>query len=536
MNIADYIVVGSGCSGAMAAQTLVESGAHVLMIDVGTTASQAVKSIPDDTYVGLRQNDPDQYKYFIGEKGEGIGWGELSKGAQVTPPRQYMTRDIDTLIPMVSDTFKPLESLGYGGLGIGWGLQCWEYSDADLTRTGLDTRTIRKSYETVAGRIGISATRDDAAQYTIGELNTFQPSATADRNHQYIQDIYTKKRDSFQKQGYYVGRTPLALITQDTNDRLGYKYRDMDFYSDQDRSAWRPPITVDALKKLPNFTYLSGLLVLSFIEENEVTVVHCRDISSNQNTVFRCKKLLLGSGALGTARIVLRSLGDSSTKLSILSNPHSYIPCIQPKMLGKGVESKKLGLGQLSYFIDHKGTDDGLSVASSYSYQSLMSLRIVTQMPLNFGDARLISQYILPSIVITIVQHPDSIAASKHVSLASDPTTKTGDALHVKYVATESDIHTRTTRELEYTRLLRKLHTFPLKRVDPGHGSGIHYAGTLPYDNTGKAFTLAPSGRLNGTRNVYVIDSSGFKYLPAKGLTFTLMANAHAVTKGILHG
>jgi hypothetical protein len=34
---------------------------------------------------------------------------------------------------------------------------------------------------------------------------------------------------------------------------------------------------------------------------------------------------------------------------------------------------------------------------------------------------------------------------------------------------------------------------------------------------------------LGGTKNVFVADGSGFKYLPAKGLTLTLMANAHLV-------
>ena len=81
---------------------------------------------------------------------------------------------------------------------------------------------------------------------------------------------------------------------------------------------------------------------------------------------------------------------------------------------------------------------------------------------------------------------------------------------------------------------MRRLGVHALKRINPGFGASVHYAGTLPFSTEEKPFTLAPNGRLHGTRNVYVADSSGFTRLPAKGLTFTLLANAHLVAESIL--
>jgi choline dehydrogenase-like flavoprotein len=45
--------------------------------------------------------------------------------------------------------------------------------------------------------------------------------------------------------------------------------------------------------------------------------------------------------------------------------------------------------------------------------------------------------------------------------------------------------------------------------------------------------TTEPSGRLRGTRRVYVVDGSVFPALPSKGLTFTMMANANRIACGI---
>jgi len=533
-DIHDYIVVGSGCSGAIAAQTLVEAGVDVTMVDVGVTNTDDSKRPLSREFIDTRKNDPNQYKYFIGSRGQGISWGEISKGAQVTPPRQYMTKDVDTFIPLSSKTFSPLESLGYGGLGIGWGLQCWEYSDADLARVGLDIDRTRKAYETVSNRIGISATKDSAAQYTIGNLTGFQPSAKSDKNHRLIQRLYTKRKKFFQKHGFYVGRTPLAVITKPKPGRKAYRYLDTDFYSDADKSAWRPWITVDELRKKTNFHYIGGLLVTSFEEKKGIVTIHTLDVSSGETKLLKCRNLILASGALGSARIVMRSQGSIGTKVPLLSNPHSYIPCIQPSMFGKGYEKKKLGFGQLSYFIDPAGDDSGISVASSYSYQSLMLFRIITQLPFNFADGRILSRFLTPGLVIMIAQHPDKHSPKKYLELIKDKESPTGDKIKAHYELSAEDEKEWDEREKKYVSVMRKLHTYPIKRVKTEHGSAIHYAGTLPFSEDSQSMHLSPNGRLHNTKHVYVADSSGFQFLPAKGLTFTLMANAHIVAENVL--
>jgi hypothetical protein len=401
----------------------------------------------------------------------------------------------------------------------------------------LNPSAIRKAYEVVADRIGISATNDAAGRHTIGTLTTYQPSAKADRNHQYIQKQYQKRQSRLQGQGLYVGRTPLALLTKDKPGRRGYQYRDMDFYSDNDKSAWRPWITVDQLKRCKNFIYQSSMLAVKFHEKASIVHLVCIDTTTNKEVTFQCRKLVLGSGALGTARIALRSLTPkaSSKRVPLLSNPHAYIPCVQPAMLGAGSEEHKLGFGQLSYFLDPSGKDESLSVASSYSYQSLMLYRTIGQIPLNYVDAKTINRYLLPGLIILLVQHPDKQSSDKYMQLIKDAKSPTGDKLSIHYELSPEDDAAWKSREKGYMSALRKLKTYPLKRVDPGHGSGIHYAGTLPYSDEEQPLHLSPSGRIHGTKHVYVADSSGFRFLPAKGLTFTLMANAHITAENALH-
>ncbi|MGQ0704407.1 MAG: GMC oxidoreductase [Gemmatimonadales bacterium] len=81
--------------------------------------------------------------------------------------------------------------------------------------------------------------------------------------------------------------------------------------------------------------------------------------------------------------------------------------------------------------------------------------------------------------------------------------------------------------------MLRWLGCRPLRCIDPGAGSSVHYAGTLPFSDRPLPLAVSPSGQLWGSRAVYVVDAAPFRYLPAKGPTLTIMANAHRVASAI---
>ena len=86
--------------------------------------------------------------------------------------------------------------------------------------------------------------------------------------------------------------------------------------------------------------------------------------------------------------------------------------------------------------------------------------------------------------------------------------------------------------------LLREFVRFgciPLRRIRPGYAASVHYGGTFPMTHSDKDLTVEPSCRLRGARSVYLVDGSVFPYLPAKGLTFTMMANANRIGTHLCH-
>ncbi|MBI4851184.1 MAG: hypothetical protein HY819_05095 [Acidobacteria bacterium] len=528
---ADYIVVGSGCTGAIAAQTLVEAKANVLMLDVGSQDTKYKTLIPDKDFISIRESEKEQYRYFLGDQFEAIPWGEIKTGEHLTPPRKFILNLVDRYLPIDSKSFFPLESLAYGGLGNGWGVGCYVFSKAELEKIGLDNSKMMGAYKIVASRIGISGAKDDASPYTIGELDNYQEAFEIDSNAKSIYKSYLNKKSVLNGKQFFLGKPALALLTKDLGERKKIAYKDMEFYSDGDKSAYRPWITVEELKKYPNFTYISDNLVIEFKEEINQIKVTALNTNTNEKVTYTCKKLLLASGVLGTARIVLRSFKDENRQLPLLCNPYGYIPCLQLRMLGKEIEQHKMGFAQLSLFHDPKRQNFDVAMASIYSYRSLMLFRLIKESPLNFVDGRIFMRYFLSGLVVMGIHHPETRSNSKYLHLIPDNSSITNDKLKINYALSDEEKQTVNERESAYIWAMRQLGCFALKRVNPGFGSSIHYAGTLPFDENNTAYTLAPTGRLNQTKAIYIADGSGFKYLPAKGLTFSLMANAHLVAE-----
>ena len=60
-------------------------------------------------------------------------------------------------------------------------------------------------------------------------------------------------------------------------------------------------------------------------------------------------------------------------------------------------------------------------------------------------------------------------------------------------------------------------------------GASVHYAGTLPMARTGGSLTVDEHGHSRDIQGLYFVDGATFPFLPAKNLTFTLMANATSI-------
>jgi hypothetical protein len=105
--------------------------------------------------------------------------------------------------------------------------------------------------------------------------------------------------------------------------------------------------------------------------------------------------------------------------------------------------------------------------------------------------------------------------------------------LDVRYALSDELRQRQVLQEKAVLRCFRRLGCYALKRIWPGDGASLHYGGTLAMSREERELTVQLNGLLRGTRSVYLVDSATFPYLPAKGMTFTMMANANRIGESI---
>ena len=58
----DYIIVGSGATGAISAHALVEAGVNVAVLDVGVEDEKYKELIPNKDFISIRKENKDPKK------------------------------------------------------------------------------------------------------------------------------------------------------------------------------------------------------------------------------------------------------------------------------------------------------------------------------------------------------------------------------------------------------------------------------------------------------------------------------------------
>jgi hypothetical protein len=260
-----------------------------------------------------------------------------------------------------------------------------------------------------------------------------------------------------------------------------------------------------------------------------ITGKNLRD-GTDERVTTRC--LVLAAGSLGTTRLVLRSFGLYGREVPFVCNSHTYVPCLHYRGFGTAHADRCHSLAQLTIISDPTRDGAHLVQAQMYSYRSLLLFRLLSGVPSPHREGIRIMQALAPHLLIWVIQHEDAPDSGKRCVLQK-ANTITGDALKIDYELSARESARQTRDQNVIIRFLKRLGCWPLGPMHAPHGASAHYAGQFAMTTEDRPLTSEPCGRLRGTRAVYLADGSAFAYLPAKGPTLTLMANAHRVAVGI---
>jgi hypothetical protein len=435
----------------------------------------------------------------------------------------HILRDAVERMPVRTDGFSVSMSLARGGLGAGWSAGVFPFTDDELAETGVGLAELRRHYDAVAERIGVCG-EDDDLEASFPSSPSMMPPLEVDVGSELVLARYARERARLAATGFTLGRARLAVCTRRHRERGPHEYLDMDYWADLDRSVYRPQWTIEELETAPNFTYLDRRFVQSFAEAGGAVRVRTTHADTGGDETYTGAALVLAAGTLGTARLVLRSLGRYDVQVPLLCNPYAYVPTLNLGMLRRRARERRYSLAQLTAVLRVPGTAR-IVQAQVFSYRSLLTFKLMKETPLAYREARRILRVLIPKFSILGIHHEDRPTPGKFCVLRrGEP-----DRLDIVYRPSDEEERMHAADRALLLRCFRRLGLLPLRTMLPGHGASLHYAGTFPIRPAGGDLTCDRDGRLRATRAVHLADGSIFPWIPPKGLTFNLMANADRV-------
>jgi choline dehydrogenase-like flavoprotein len=521
---ARFHVIGSGASGVHFALSLLERGFAVTMLDLGHTPRPP--AAPDRSLNGLKDTLDDPAAYFLGDTFDSV----LLPGAKgeyygLPPSKEYVFDAPADFTPR-GDGFAPLFSFARGGLAEAWTGGCYPLNEAELDEFPFDYADLAPHYDEVARRIGVSGEIDDLSRFFPVHQHLMAP-LRFDRHSEALVEAYQRQRSRLNAGGVYLGRTRVATLSAPYDGREACDYTGRCLWGCPRGSIYTPSQTLQRCRSFPAFEYVRGVEARRLIvgPGRRVRGIVARTADGGTEHEIACDRVALAAGALLSTRIFLATHhGETGTGVALhglMDNRQVLVPFLNLRLLGRAFSADTY-----QYHLLGMGLDTG--DPRTYVHGQITTLKtallhpIVQKLPFDLRTSTAITRAVHGALGLVNLNFHDTRREANTVSLADDGT------LLLRYAAPDDEparIQSALARVRRALWLLGCVVPPGMVHVRP-MGASVHYAGTLPMRPDAAPFTTDAACVSRDYPNVHMVDGATFPFLPAKNLTFTLMANA----------
>jgi hypothetical protein len=425
--------------------------------------------------------------------------------------------------------FAPLYSFARGGLAEVWTGGCYPFDNRDLHEFPFDYSGIEPYYSLVAERIGVSGIEDDMVS-TFPVHRAIQPALDPDAHSATLLDSYQRRRDSLNRElGCRMGRARVAVLSRDLDGREACNYSGRCLWGCPRRSLYTPSITLEKCRTFPHFTYRGGLYADHFRVDSSgrVRTLLARSMDGKTEEI-PLSTLVLAAGTLGSSKIFLESVyretGAAPELRGLMDNRQILMPFVNLRMLGRKWSPDTYQYHQVAMAVELKESGE-LIHGLITTLKTALIHPLVQTLPFDLAGSVAAFRSIHGALGMININFPDSRREDNYLTL---DTVGTQHRLAIHYRPEPGEPGRLEQTIATFRKILRKLGCFaptPMIHVRP-MGASVHYAGTVPMSVSGGRHTCTEAGASRDIEGLYFADGTTFPSLPAKNLTFTLMANA----------
>lgn len=524
------LIIGSGASSVHFALSILRKGYEVRMVDVGYERPEAIH--PERNIDSLKDVLYDPVDYFLGEDFQSFISPDADSEYYGFPPNKEYVFSMPGQFSFSSKEFSPLFSFAQGGLAEAWTGGVYPFNDYELSGSPFSYSELLPYYNKVAERIGITGTQDDLSFFYPYHENLMEPFSLDQHSMMLLSKYNQKKRFLNEKLGFYMGHSRVATLSCDKEGRKACTYCRRCLWGCPVGALYTPSLTLEECKGYSNFKYLPGMFVnhFNYDSQNNITSVVAESLKDSKIHVIPLDKLVLGAGTLSSSKIfmdsVFRKTGEVVKLKGLMDNRQILAPFLNLRVLGKTCDPESYQYHQVAMCIKR---DD----PKKYIHGQITTLKsalihpIIQRLPFDLKTSLYAFSNLHSALGVINLNFHDFRRDENYVSLSIDKDlTKSTLLINYTPVAREENLMKRTMKIVKKAFLrLGCIVPAGMTHIRP-MGASVHYAGTIPMSEGGATFTASRYCQSNDFKNLYFIDGTTFPFLPAKQLTFTMMANA----------
>lgn len=524
MDAPQVIVVGSGPAGVSAAFPLVERGIRVLMLDAGEDTSAAPAIDPNQSLRQVRRR-ADQWKLIIGDSYHKPS-PEGSTPKLHLPNHRRTVAGYNERYDLVAKNFVAVGALASGGLSNIWSAGVPMFDDNDLADFPITLADLLPSYSRVSKRIGIAGSNDDDLAEFHGIDDSLLSPVRPSGNIATLYERYAASPRFAKAHGLTMGHTRVAVLTEALGERQACIYCGRCLWGCDQRAIYSATEDVAELQRRPTFSLQGGHFVERIVKHEDGWRVVTKNQHTAANAHFDASRVILACGAMGSAKLVLSTLGLQERDVALQTTPKvSFALILLRGRARRLTDENVLGLAQISFRADLRTPQaNGHACGQFFPADTFPASEYISQLPFAYPLSRRIVRLGQPQLILG-VGFLASHYSRNTLRLGSDGRLEIKGAYDPEIASACTMLERQLRRSLKRYRALLAPGTFRLW----GPGDDIHYGGTIPMRESPEANETHPNGEVAGLPGVYVADGGSFPSLPPKLPTLTVMANADRI-------
>jgi choline dehydrogenase-like flavoprotein len=509
---------------------MAESGMRVLVLDAGRSSGPASAQSPR-SYQELRRDDPRQWRRFLGADLEALRGGAGPPSPKFDAPGgRWAWEGFAESQGIEGRDFTIVGSLARGGLSNLWGAGFSTYSRSELAEFPFEPEELAPHYARVARRAGVSGfERDDLWTEGVDDAIETGPPLELAENARRLLDRYQRDPEPIRRLGVRLGRTRQAVLTRPQDGRGACTRCDRCLWGCDEGAIFSAAHDLERLIAHERVSYRPGRLVRAIERAGEGWSLGTRALDGAAGERWSARRVVLAASTLATTRLLLAMQGRHGEAVPLLGSPTIGLAVVLPERLGAALPVREFSMGQIS-FVFGAGAPDAV-FGSFFSASGIPAFRLVEFMPLSRRGALRFHRWLQPTLLLANGFFPGQFSRYQveleHRS-GEDRLVVSGrfsEALPARLAAFRSAL-ARALLRLGALQVPGSLHLVP-------PGADFRYAGTLPMRRRPGRGEVDPLGEVFGAPGLHVVDLSIFPALPARNHSFTMMAIADLIGRGI---